>query len=204
VFLFQVSGHYRCKQCGLLNVQTRDSTAFFKTVSMTASSNCVRAYTAAAQRSGKIELAKRLVQSGRSFAIALSQRERISDYEARAIAKTYIAAEEPQSALKIIERIPTDRVTHWSLYQKSKAYLATGDGNAALTCIRVAFNMACNDKSAQSRLAAYHDLLSQCYESVGDLPMAISEAETARDKCEPGDYKRELLQRVCLLQEGKV
>jgi tetratricopeptide (TPR) repeat protein len=154
----------------------------------------------AALRAGKTEFSRLLTESSSKFADALNANEKVTAFEARAIAKAYITGDKPQNALDAIAKVPAQAVDHWLQYQKSKAQLALGANNEALDSALDAFNLAQKDQKAQTRLSIYHDQLSRCYESISHYPTAISEAKSALDKCQDDQYKNDLVQRLASLE----
>ena len=63
----------------------------------------------------------------------LSIRNKVSSYEARAIAKAYILKGDAREALRVISIIPEDKRDHWILYRQAEAENILGQGNAVET-----------------------------------------------------------------------
>lgn len=153
----------------------------------------------AADRAGKTDLSFRITEASIKFAEAISASDELKAFDARAVAKAYITARLPQKALEVIAKVPEARIDHWLLYRKTEAELAVGENQEALQSALKAFDLANGDSRANSRIPNYHELLSRCYESLGDNITALVEARLALDKCTDEQYQKTLAGRVSSL-----
>ena len=95
------------------------------------------------------------------------------------VAKTSLAAGNAEEALIAVRRIPEQSRNHWLLYLQAKAESALDRRDEALKTAERALELASKDTKAESRLSIYHDQVSQCLETLGRIPEAITSAEKA-------------------------
>lgn len=155
----------------------------------------------AAGREGKDSLSKLLIGFALDFADEINGKERISSYDARCVAKTYNIGNQPEKAVIAAEKVAAEEVNHWLLYEKAKAYIILGDGyyKEALETAKECFNLAEEDEKASFRISIYHDLLSSCYESLGEKSRAVEELGKAIDRCVDVKYKSELERKLAAM-----
>ncbi len=154
----------------------------------------------AAGRVGKTDLSHRIAAASIKFADAVSAKEKLEPYDARAVAKAYITNSTPQKALDAIAKVSGDRIDHWLLYRKSEAQSAIGEHTEALKTARIAFNLADKDKRVQPRISIYHELLSRCLQASGDKVAALYEAKLSLEKCTDDQYRNTLTNWVLSLE----
>lgn len=159
----------------------------------------------AAKKEQKEYLYSLLIRSALAFADEINQREELSDFDGRCIAKTYNLGCKHQDALNAIKKVPDDDVSHWLLYQKSKAFLGLGSEHLqdALLTSKESFKLASEDDLGSSRISIYHDLLSSCHLKLGDTKSAYIELSNAIEKCSDEKYKNELIVRLEYLKKNK-
>lgn len=155
----------------------------------------------AAEREKKPELSNLLINASINFANLLSNTDVMKPFGARAVAKAYIAGNLPKEALNVISKVPENRIDHWILYRKAEAELMIPDCDNALISAEKAYQLATKDLKAVSRISIYHDLLSKCYEKLGNIRSAYKEAMDALNKCQDSQYRKELQERVTRLRE---
>lgn len=149
-----------------------------------------------AQRENKNELANRLLKAGLMFADKINVGKSLKPFDARAIAKAYITAKQPEEALECINKVPVDKVDHWVLYRKGEAELESGKTEEALVTSMKALDAVLLDTKAVSRVSIYHDLKSQCHIAMNDNENAIKELNFAIEKCSDAKYKLVLEERL--------
>ncbi|MEY9562022.1 tetratricopeptide repeat protein [Sinorhizobium fredii] len=154
----------------------------------------------AAATAGKTELSARLNATACVFADALSEGAKFNNYTLRLVAKTYVGAGQADKALALLEGVPNENKDHWVLYQQAKAQLADNRANDALSTAKLALELAERDSKAAERLGSYLDLLSRCYEDVGNIPIALTAARDALARTSPGKYGEQLEKRVTELE----
>lgn len=132
----------------------------------------------------------------RAFADELANTSGNDPFVARVLTKTFIAIGDPSAALEAAKKIGDDAKDHWLLYQQAKAELALGQAALALTTAKRALDAAEKDLKGKTRLAIYHDLMSQCHEARGSVPQALESAEAARSSASDKQYERQLAARV--------
>ncbi len=155
----------------------------------------------AAQRSAKMELSKQMILASIAYADKISQKNKLGSYEARAIAKAYVAAGKPQDALDAIAKVAENDVNHWLLYQKAEALLKLGSFSDALDTISKALELAIKDTKAKYSLSSYYDLKCQCYEKLGKVTNALEELHFAIKHCSTEKYKFSLEQKLLQLSQ---
>ncbi|WP_236693718.1 hypothetical protein [Robbsia andropogonis] len=132
----------------------------------------------------------------RAFAVELASTSGNDPFVARVLTKTFLAIDDPTTALEAAKKIGDDVKDHWLLYQQSKAELALGLAEPASTTAKRALDAAGKDPKGKARLAIYHDLMSQCDEARGSVTEALESAEAARSSASNDQYKRQLSARV--------
>lgn len=153
----------------------------------------------AAQSLGKNELYNKLIKSSNVFADKVNEKEKLNYFDARAIAKTFIAVGNPQSAIEAISKVPEKDINHWLLYQKAKALLEI-DSTEALQVAEEAFKLASEDDKAKDNLASYYILKSQCYEKEGDIPTALDKAKLALEEDPSDKYSLSIKESISRLE----
>lgn len=155
----------------------------------------------AAEREGKDSLSKLLIGFALDFADEINSKEQISPYEARCVAKTYNIGSQPEKAVIAAEKVAAEKINYWLLYEKAKAYIILGSGyyKEALETAKKCFNLAKADEDASFRISIFHDLLSKCYERLGEKSNAAEELEKAIDKCMNAKYKSELERKLAAM-----
>lgn len=148
----------------------------------------------AAERSHKADLSKRLSNASLQFANKLFNGTSLKPYDARAIAKAYLVAEKPDSALEVISAVRDEQVDHWLLYRKAEALIATKENGLALKTAIDAFELAQKDERAVGRISIYHEQLSKCYSLTGSSKQAIEHLDLAIKKCIDEQYKATLIE----------
>lgn len=154
----------------------------------------------AAANAGKIELSAKLNITACVFADALSDEAKRKNYTLRLVAKTYLGAGQTDKALALLDAVPNENKDHWVLYQQAKAQSAANLANDALSTAKLALDLAETDPKATGRLGSYLDLLSKCYENVGNLTLALTAARDAVDRTSPGKYRDQLENRLIKLE----
>jgi tetratricopeptide (TPR) repeat protein len=147
-----------------------------------------------ANREGKTELASKILPINKTFANKAFQKLKLNSYSNTVLAKTYLAIKEPKQALEVIGQIPTENQDHWVIFQKSKAFLELNQPDEAYNSASEALSLAENDPKAETYMASYHDLLSQCAEKKGNLDEAKNQVKLAIKTCNNSKYE-ELLER---------
>lgn len=142
----------------------------------------------AAKASRKMELYEKMSHAGIIFADKINNNKELRPYDARAIAKAYIEAENPKSALDAIEKVLEEDINHWLLYRKAEALLMLGEV-IAIDVVNNALELAIKDEKAQDSIASYYDLRRQCNESAGNIVEAITDAESAVSHCKNREYR---------------
>lgn len=147
-----------------------------------------------AERESNQRLAKLLIDSALLFANEIYHNEKLRSYDARCIAKTYNLGGKPEKAIMAIMKVANEKVNHWLLYEKAKAYLELGEESyeQALSSAKECFSSAENDVKASARISIYHDLLSSCYMKLGEYENAVKELQAAINNCTNETYKLEL------------
>jgi tetratricopeptide (TPR) repeat protein len=145
----------------------------------------------AAKVLGKVELSKKMSQASILFADKINIEKKLTSFVARALAKAYIEAGNPEIAVETIEKVDEKDINHWLLYRKAEALLALDD-STALDVLNVALALAINDEKATNILSPYYDLKRQCYEKKGKIKEALIESENAIQYCPEGKYKNTL------------
>jgi len=154
----------------------------------------------AAQRSAKMELSKKMIQASIVFADKISEKDKLGSFEARAIAKSYVAAGKPQDALDAIAKVAENDINHWLLYQKAEAQLKMGSFSDALDTVNKSLPLAEKDTKAESHLSSYYNFKRQCYEKLEKIPEALNEAKLAIEHCSDGKYKISLEETLLRLK----
>lgn len=122
----------------------------------------------------------------------LSVRNKVSSYEARAIAKAYILKGDATEALQVISLIPEDKRDHWILYRQAEAENILGQSKAVKTAEK-ALKLLEVDKKNSNRVSSYYHLLSKCYYHNEKIPQGDGALLKAISLCEDSKYKNELL-----------
>ncbi len=158
--------------------------------------------SSAAGSAGKGDLQRRVRDAGVAFAVALSKKDHIKSYDARAVAKMFLLAGAPADALAVIKKVPPEAANkdHWLLYRKTEAELALGNPKDALHDAEQALTLAQSDKYAQNHLASYYELLSKVHEALGSKELAIDCLEAGINVCSSGKYKEALSARLSSLK----
>ncbi len=149
-----------------------------------------------------MELHKKMIQASVVFANKINEKKKLKAFDARAIAKVFIAADKPQNAIEAISKVLEEDINHWLLYQKSKALLDLDVFPEALTVAEEAFILASDDDRAKDNLAAYYSLKSQCYEKLGEIQNALSEATLALEEDPSDKYKLSLKETIARLKSN--
>jgi len=148
-----------------------------------------------ALRENKDELSQKILNTSILFSDKFFEKEKLSSYEGRSLAKTYIAADSSEKALLAIDKVPVNKIDHWLLYQKTKALLKADDPNCYQTALST-FQLAEKDTNGKKRISIYHDLISQCAENIGNINEAITQIKYAIEHCNDEKYKQELQIRL--------
>jgi hypothetical protein len=148
-----------------------------------------------ALREDKLQLAKKISTTSILFADKIFSNKKLSSFEGRSLAKTYLTANLPYKALMAIDKVPTDKIDHWLIYQKSKVQLNINDPDSYQSALE-ALELALKDDFGRKRISIYYDLLSQCSEYNGKKTEAISNAKLAIENCNDSKYKKELENRL--------
>ena len=122
----------------------------------------------------------------------LSVRNKVSSYEARAIAKAYILKGDATEALQVISLIPEDKRDHWILYRQAEAENILGQSKAVKTAEK-ALKLLEADKKNSNRISSYYHLLSKCYYHNEKIPQGDGALLKAISLCKDSKYKNELL-----------
>ncbi|WP_026838876.1 hypothetical protein [Gillisia sp. JM1] len=147
-----------------------------------------------ALRDDKQKLSHKIMNASTTFADKIFENKKLTSYEGRSLAKTYLAANILPKALLAVDKVPMDSVDHWLIYQKSKVQLRMNSPDCYKSAV-TAFDLAQEDSFAKKRISIYHDLLSQCAENIGVKEEAITQAGLAMDNCNDDKYKKELEKR---------
>lgn len=150
----------------------------------------------AAARVNKKRLSTLLISAAIRFADAIFDKDILPPFNARAVAKTYLAASLPEKALDTISKVSEDKLDHWILYRKTEALLAIEDLSAALENAHSALALAMEDSGAGNRLPSYHELISKCHEALGNKEKALLETNHALKKCDDPKYREALQKRI--------
>ncbi|MDD4950573.1 tetratricopeptide repeat protein [Sulfuricurvum sp.] len=145
----------------------------------------------AAKSSGKIDLYNKMSNASLTFADKINDKEVLNSFNARAVAKAYIVAEKPQSAIDAIAKVSEQDINHWLLYRKAEALLALDD-SSVFDVANNALDLALEDEKAKDNLSSYYDLKRQYYEKAGKISEALVEAKHAVENCKDGKYKLSL------------
>ncbi|MBU0940607.1 MAG: tetratricopeptide repeat protein [Bacteroidetes bacterium] len=146
-------------------------------------------------REDKIKLSKKIANTSATFADKIFEKEKLTSFEGRSLAKTYLAANLPQKALLAIDKVPDESSDHWLIYQKSKAQIEMNNPDCHKSAI-TAFELAEKDDTGKKRISIYYDLLSRSAESIGKKEEAIMQAKLSIDNCNDDKYKKELEKRL--------
>ena len=149
-----------------------------------------------AKQEANTKLSQRSIEASIRFADEIYTKEELKAYDARAIAKAYLAAELPQKALNAIAKVPATNIDHWLLYRKTIALLQTNASSKAVNTATNALDLALQDTGAKHQISAYHSLLSSCHEAAENYTDALSEAQLALKKCSSEKYKHELQKKI--------
>ena len=129
------------------------------------------------------------IEFGREY---LSVRNKVSSYEARAIAKAYILKRDATEALQVISIIPEDKRDHWILYRQAEAENILRQSKAIETA-KKALKLLEVDKKNSNRISSYYHLLCKCYYNNGKIQQGKEALLKAISLCEDSKYKKELL-----------
>ena len=147
----------------------------------------------AAKKNNKPDLFKRLILKSIDFCKAiLALGENINNYQARAIAKTYIINGNGAEALKVISLVDDERRDHWLLYRQAEAENMQGIKTAVQTAKR-ALELLVEDKKNNDRKASYFHLLSKCYLTNNQVNEAREAITQAISFCDNKQYREELM-----------
>jgi tetratricopeptide (TPR) repeat protein len=146
-------------------------------------------------------LAARLNDTACAFAEALSRVDRMNCFTLRLVAKTYVGAGKAEAAIAALATMPDSEKDHWVLYQQAKAELAASRLNKARESALAALDLASKDPKATNRLGPYHDLLSQCFEALGEISLALSETKNALGLTVSEKYRQQLIDRITQLEK---
>lgn len=148
-----------------------------------------------AQREGKDNLRKILLDKSIAFADSVALQEHINSYEARAIAKTYNRCNMPSKALEIISKVPIKNQDHWLLYRKAEAEMMLKSEDALKTAEQ-AYELLQLDKKNGDRAASYLELISKCQKQSGNTEKAVEILSKAIEACADPKYKMQLQQSL--------
>lgn len=147
----------------------------------------------AAEAAEKHDLSEKLTNSSLQFAEKLYQESKLKSYDARALAKAYINAKDPDKALSAISKVEEKDIDHWLLYRKVEALIDKKKFDLALENSKKAYELAKQDGNAKGRISIYHEQLSKCYSLTGNSDLAINEVKLAISNCNDEQYKETLL-----------
>ena len=133
-----------------------------------------------------------LIDKAIEFGRAQLTQNRISTYDARAIAKAYITSGDGKMALEVINSIPEEKKDHWILYRQAEAENMIGEIKAIETALR-AIELLEKDKKNINRKSSYYHLLSKCYYRSEEYEKSNEALLKAIDLCQDEKYKQDLL-----------
>ncbi|MTI43453.1 tetratricopeptide repeat protein [Roseibium hamelinense] len=157
----------------------------------------------AAAAAEKMDLADRLNETACAFADALANLDRISPYNLRVVAKTYVGAGRAESAISALAKMSDAEKDHWVLYQQAKAELAIDQPGKALQSAQTSLDLASQDPRAENRLGSYSDLVGQCHEALGNISLSLEATKEALRLTSGEKYRQQLKKRLSQLEMQK-